>query len=560
MTQEPETIKAEIVDPIEPEAAAILSDLLKQSEEQLIALLKSNGKRTQTLKKITADIASYPYGEKGRALFSADKSNDINEYLDVVNVYSAASPEVKTQAEELTNGGIKRMASIIQQAYPDALAITRAMDAGKFKTLEGKRWPRDGYNLSDLSAFTSVFPVPEVKKSELESFTIAKDRANIQGMKLYKDAETSAHVIGIPNEGGEAVVIPYGALMGVWAAFTFLTRLDLKGYGLEIVEAIQKSRRERRDPINNESLIITTPKPENAMFDPTHPNYIRTTHYNGTPVNIETTPSGDYVQLSLALDLPNLSFDEMTQAERAEAQLTEEQRFWLTALQSIIKDNPDKTRVYGTEILQRWGYKNPWQKNSKSDLQEALAAIERMTQIRIFLDVTGEQETYRAQGKVLQSIQARPIVHGIITVEKYETKDGEIVGDWFIDLTPRKGKDSIDALPTLAYAIAKDQLITAPSEVFVFDGIKTLKQDKLIMMHIYKRIKAKGMSNTILFSTMFEALGITLSPSAKSRMHQKLERLLNYWKDTGVIGQWTFRTQGRKVTGVTITPPKKRLK
>lgn len=576
MPQEPEVITAEIVDPQEPEVAAILSELIKQSEEQLIALLKSNGKRAKTLKKVTAEIASYPYGEKGRALFAKDKDNDISEYLDVANVYNSASPEVKAQAEELTGGGIRRIASIIQQAYPDALAITKAMETGRFKTLEGKRWPRDGYNLADLSAYVPTYPVSEIKQGDLEGFTIARKRVDIQGLQLLKDAETSAHVIGVPKDGGEAVVIPYGALMGVWAAFVFLTRLDLKGYGEQIKGILSGDRKERRAPLKNDSVLISNTKAENAIFNPRDKDYFRADEYDGTAKLIETGSKNGkpVIQLSLALDFASFDFDKMTMAEKAERQLSDEDRFWLRGLQSIAHENPDQLRIYGSDILKRWGWQNPYQKNSETVLGEVAASLERMRVVTMILDTTGEQRAYEKRGKLIKSIQPRPIVDGLITLEEYETPEGKRVKDFYIDLRPLNGRDATDALPTLGYAMEKGQLITAPREVFVFDTVKDEKTGKTIapsvsqvnknhrrmMAYIYGQIMTKGLSNTILYSTMFETLGLELTKDTKSRASKKIGELLDHWKARGIIGAWNCRYQGKKNIGVVITPPKKRLK
>lgn len=575
MSKTNDTVLFEVADPNEPEVAAILSELIKQSEEQLIALLKSNGKRTKTIRKVTPEVASYPYGKQGRAIFSEDKDNGIGQYLDVANVYTAASPEAKAEAQELTEGGIERMAAIIQQAYPDALAITKAMETGRFKTLEGKRWPRDGYNLADLSEFAPIYPVNEKTKAELEGFTIARDRVSVQGRDLFKDAETSAHVIGVPKDGGEAVVIPYGALMGVWAAFTFLATLDLAGYGEQIKAVLSGDRKERRAPLKNESILITNTKAENSIFNPRDKDYFRADEYNGQAKTIETgCKDGETnVQLALQLDFVTFDFDKMTMAEKAERQLTEEDRFWLRGLQSIAYENPDQTRIYGSDILKRWGWQNPYQKSSETVLSEVAASLERMRVITVILDTTGEQRAYEKRGRLVKSIQPRPIVDGLITLEEYETPEGKRVKDFYIDLRPLSGKDATDALPTLGYALEKGQLITAPREVFIFDTVKDEKAGKVIapsvsqvnknhrrmMAYIYGQLMTKGLSNTIYYSTMFEALGLHLDKDSKSRASKKIGELLDHWRARGIIGDWNCRYDGKKNIGIVITPPRKRL-
>lgn len=574
MSSERETAPYGIADPNEPEVAAVLGELLRQSEEQLIALLKGKGGLAKTLKALTPTIAANPYGEQGRELFSGD--SEITSFLDLANVYNAASPEVKAQAQELTDGGIGRVLSIIQQAYPDAQAVAKAMETGKIKTLEGERWPRDGYNLADLSEYAPPLPNETIAKEDVKNPRIARDGAKIRGMRMFRDAETHSHVIAISQDGSEAVVIPYGALMGVWAAFSFLSDLDAAGYGDQIAAILSGDRKERRAPLKNENILLTSTKAESAIFNPRDKDYIRAGEYNGTPIIIETgRKDGEAnVQLSLQLDLEAFDFDKMTMAERAERQLSDEDRFWLRGLQSIVNENPDETRIYGSDILKRWGWQNPYQKNSEGVLGELAAALERMRVVTVILDTTGEQRAYERRGKLIKSIQPRPIVDGLITVEEYETPEGKRVKDFYIDLRPLRGADATDALPTLGYALEKGQLITAPREVFIFDAVTDEKTGKVIApsipqvnknhrrmaAYIYGQLMANGLSNTITFSTMFETLGLDLNKDSKSRASKKIGEILNHWKARGIIGDWNYRYEGRRNVGIVTTPPRKRLK
>lgn len=426
-----------------------------------------------------------------------------------------------------------------------------------------------------------------------EELTKAKERAEAEG-RYSERADESGGQIGtisgtvelnlsfsIVGNDSKQDTVTYLELLANIAKDEAKTEADRKliEAALFRIEPIESEGEESdaaktpsREPVVNDHVIMPITKADNIIFNPCSEQHIMASDYNGDPVTI-ATGKGAAAQLSLFL-APELNYNEMTMAERAEYQLTEEDRFWLRALQSIVYDNPDETRVYGTDILKRWGWANPYAKNSYPVMAEALKAVRKMRVVSVAIDTTKEQGAYkRNRGKVVRSVQERPIVDCLVTVEEVETKDGKSVKDFHVDLRPKEGKDATDALPTLGYALEKGQLITADSSVFVFDGVedrsgKTIapavqhltKDHRRMAAYVYAQAMTKKTSNVILYSTMFTSLGIEMNKHRKSRAHKKVCEMLENWKARGIIGNWWEKMEGARVAGVVVEPPKKKLK
>lgn len=377
----------------------------------------------------------------------------------------------------------------------------------------------------------------------------------------------------------------------------YLLMVTLCSMGLEdTLRAALRGRKDTKAPIINDHVILTDTKPDKAIFNPYSADYIPVSNYNGEAVTLETG-NGMSIQLALCFDLDSIELDNMTMAERAERKLSDDERFYLTALQSIVDDNPEQTRIYGSDILKRWGWNNPTQEHSQENMIEAAGAIERMTNVKVAIDTTNEERRYRKRGKTVKSIQFRPIVDGKLTIEEYEEENGTRVRDFFIDLNADPGKDATSALPTYEYAKSKGQLITADQRVFNFAATtdkngrflkavpQVQKDHRRMMAHIYRHISSKGLGNVIRLDTMVMTLGIDEKrfrdweeankgveekgkppkplledKDAKSRMLKKLGQLLDHWKARGIIDGWQHAHEGRKITGIKITPPKKSLK
>ena len=269
----------------------------------------------------------------------------------------------------------------------------------------------------------------------------------------------------------------------------------------------------------------------------------------------------------LSLMLPE--FDSMTMAERAENQLTERERFWLTAIQSLAYTNQNETRIYGSDMLKLWGWKKPTQEGSTEVMTDAANAVMRMTQVLMAIDTTGEERAYKKRGKVVKSTQFRPVVDGLVSIVEAEESDGDKARDFYVDLRPNQGEPVTNALPTFEYAMQKGQVITADPDIFDFntdveDGHgKSLKvrglsfDHRRMMWYIYSRISERNTSNTIKYATMFSTLGIEYSKDKKSRAHKKICECLENWRGRGIIRLWNENYVGRRLEGVSIMPIKK---
>ena len=241
---------------------------------------------------------------------------------------------------------------------------------------------------------------------------------------------------------------------------------------------------------------------------------------------------------------------ELETLEKAERRLRYDHRFWLNKLYAVVKEN-NKTRVYGSDLLKRAGYKKPLRPNMSETMRESWEAVRTGNTIKVWMDTTeealAEEKRNPTRAKRLQSRTTEmPLVAGNMSLETWE--DG--TSDWFIDLTPRKGKPITDALPLYEYAEAKGQVFLPPSRVFDFAGCnKVTLRERKIMEYVYTQAASKGTQNSFRFETMHRALGIADNAKTRAQTRKTLERLLPSWVDKGIIKNWTFKQKGRAYIG-----------
>lgn len=252
------------------DALEVIAALRRESGAQLIAFLSSDDTRAQAIKGITQEIAAYPYGKEARAFFGKDgiitsglyigkETEPFTEggiygltcFLDVTNTYRGATEEKQEQARKLTEGGIERLTAIIDRVRADTNSVIDALDAGKWKTLEGKTWSRDHYGLADITEFISIEALSgyhesrQLESSQITNHVIANRNStvSVRDMDLCIDKGALGHLIAIPKErdaGSEEIVLPYAALMGLDVSFAFLCNLDAAGYTKAIKELIEE--------------------------------------------------------------------------------------------------------------------------------------------------------------------------------------------------------------------------------------------------------------------------------------------------------------------------------
>lgn len=483
----------------------------------LVETLTTSPDVAKTIKAITEDIAADPYSAEARELF-ANSPATMQELTAVARLYIAAPKAYQKQAEQLTSGTITYMADIGTRILSDYRVIQAALRR-RANSVETPGWKLD---------FSGV---------ELPENDIMPDDA------------TGRYV-----------------------------------YLCSLMDAGKVTKRiSRRVAALNEHIVMMTSRVSNAMFNPADKDYIRAKDYNGTPHDLQTGRKGADMTAQLSLFMDDI--DNMTRAEIATKQLSSVQEFWLTAVHSIAFDNPYETHIYGSDIVKRYGWANPSQKNHKTKkdpdtgksvrnkanelldnpLEDAAREITKMTMISCSVDVSREASKLYKRGKVVKGIEIRPIIDGRVTLIETVDEKGHIKKDFVLKLRPDEGKPVTNALPTFEYSKSRGDIRTLNSGLFNFE--QTKQGDKIIkpvyqvntthrrmIAYIMKQVSSKGMSNTIMFETMFASLGIDLNKDTRYRASKKLEQMLNNLMARGFIKSWTFKWQGQKRVGVTVLP------
>ena len=77
------------------------------------------------------------------------------------------------------------------------------------------------------------------------------------------------------------------------------------------------------------------------------------------------------------------------------------------------------------------------------------------------------------------------------------------------------------------YAYSKRQLLTFSRDDFRFDGLRLSTEHRRMWLYVLRRLREKGTSNTIVFKTMFDEMGLDPDRSKKSRMLKQLRAMLD---------------------------------
>lgn len=342
-----------------------------------------------------------------------------------------------------------------------------------------------------------------------------------------------------------------------WAAFDDATRSGDKGLADLIVSTVcgarkGQTRRPRKAEVRNRRLVLTNTKAERTMFGAVSPEkYITAESYDGAheiPLGMGKLKTETTIML---LD-DQMDLATIPEERRALSYLTDTQRYWLTQLQSVAADNPELPGIYGSDVLRKAGHKKPLRPEAAETMREAAEALTACSHIHYWADTSGESIGYRDK-RVVRSSTDRRLVEGSVTLLEYE--DG--TADFYVDFEGSAHKAASQAFPLLDYAHDKRELMTLPSSIFAFPfkecGTVTTTHRRM-MTHIYRQAASKGLSDTILFSTMFRTLGINDTKDAEYRARKKIGRLLDYWKQTKpkVVRTWGWEKDGRKIVGVTV--------
>lgn len=215
-----------------------------------------------------------------------------------------------------------------------------------------------------------------------------------------------------------------------------------------------------------------------------------------------------------------------------EYQLTDRDRFWLDPLYTLAIEE-GRTEVYGSEILKLRGYANPYDDSAASAMADAAASIDKASATRLWIDVTEERRNKRkGRGKLIQAMAPTGVVDGKVILEtlEEETEDGKTrrVRDFCVKLNARNPEDS---LPIAKYERTRGMFTTAIKSDFTFTSVRKLTtDDRQMWSYVLRIIKAKRLSGTILFETMWRNLELRepeISPYAYlDRQKRPLDRPL----------------------------------
>lgn len=306
-------------------------------------------------------------------------------------------------------------------------------------------------------------------------------------------------------------------------------------------------RRERKSETANNSVTMSTTKVEKTVFgDVPQDKRISVERYTGEDVRVDLRSGPAWLALKTEKPVEN-----MTAAERAEAQLTSIERFWLTALTSCAYDNPEKLRFYGSDLLKRWGYKKPLRPGSAETMEQCARAITKLTHTSIWIDTTADAKSYADRGRVVRRVTDRRIVNGNVSIERYE--DGTV--DFYVDLQPTGAGTATSALPLFEYAADKRQLLQADSSIYEFRGVRKITAEhRRVMEYIYRQVYSRGLGNDMRLGTIMERCGIEDNKDKRYKLCRMLEKLLNCWVEGGVIESWKWKYRGRTRHALSVIP------
>jgi len=243
-------------------------------------------------------------------------------------------------------------------------------------------------------------------------------------------------------------------------------------------------------------------------------------------------------------------------------------RFWLDHLYPLLlAEGRTDYEVHGSEILMHAGLKNPYDAKSCEVMADAARNISKAMSTRVGIDVTKERQGRRRdKARLVKSVEIRPIVDGTMTLDTYE-RDGEgsteVVRDFTVIVRPRVGETILDALPLAQYSQAKGMLANFTQDEITFKGLHQTLEHRQMWAYVLRRIKARKMSQTILFKTMWRDLQLDKgTDEAQRKKHERmltvLEKMLDQ-KAGDIFASWSWkRDADGRVVGVQITRKKAR--
>ena len=316
----------------------------------------------------------------------------------------------------------------------------------------------------------------------------------------------------------------------------------------------------------------------NAVFNPTSRHYLQPQDYfSGEGVAV---PVGDAGKLEIGLRAPaDADISKFSPTDT----LAEHERYWLDMVNTRALQGESVIR--GSDLLKSAGCRNPYARGMAKTMAEAAEDVLKLTRYGTFINTTGEKIPRSRNGRrLVSSMTYRPIIDAEFMLNEYEVeveakdeaeandegkKTVKLIRDFEIRL--RNESDPIKSLPFFDYSMATGRYIEAGDFPKCFKGLTGLKQSHRYMWHYVERqLKTKGLAhgNTILFSTMFDALQMggtdRNAQKRQQRMLDMLEKMLRRaaggHKVDGsleyepIIKSWRYKTEAGRRVGITVTP------
>lgn len=299
----------------------------------------------------------------------------------------------------------------------------------------------------------------------------------------------------------------------------------------------------------------------NAVFNPTSRHYLQPQDYfSGDGVAV---PVGEAGRLEIGLRAPaDADISTFSPTDR----LAEHERYWLDMVNTRALQGEGV--IHGSDLLKSAGCRNPYSRTMAGTMAEAAEDILKLTRYGAFIDVTGERmPKSRNKHRLISSLQYRPIIDAEFYINRYADGSDE-VRDFEIRL--RNQDEPIKSLPFFDYSATTGRYIEAGEFPACFKGMRIQQDHRYMWHHVERQLKTKGLThgNTILFSTMFEALQLDgtdrNAQKKRQRMLDMLEKMLR--RAAGghrvggsleyepIIKSWRYKTEAGRRVGITITP------
>lgn len=412
--------------------------------------------------------------------------------------------------------------------------------------------------------FLHVGDDPSVAPVYVANFTLVDETDNDQPETAHHtDAHIQATMSVIEVDDRPLKFLEVLSFLAIQDATTREERDHIFRLAFNVIP--KRTRRKRRGNIPTTAQMALLDPLTNAIME-TGPNAIQPADYfveGGREIN---TGGGGVVTLDIRAgedadieDLSSYYIDDRT-------------RFWLDHLYPLLlaEDRTDY-EVHGSEILTHAGLKNPYDPKSQEVMADAARNIGKAMSTRIGIDVTKEKRNRRGNNaRLIKSVEIRPIVDGTMTLDTYQVDERdkekgavEVVRDFTVVVRPRIGETVLDALPLAQYSQSRGMLTNFTQDEISFSGLHQTLEHRQMWMYVLRRIKARGLSGTILFETMWRDLQLdkgTAEAQRKKhdRMLKVLEKMLDQ-KKGDIFASWSWKKDADgHVVGVKIARKKAR--